>query len=515
LNLEHLPELEARFLRYVRIDTQSAESSQDIPSTARQFDLLRLLRDELQALGATDVLLTSYGWVIGAVPATIQAADGPTVAFLAHVDTAPAFSGAGVKPIVHRNYAGGPLLLPDAPDDPITPDSDPELAGKIGEDIVTASGKTLLGADDKAGIAIIMTLAAHLLRHPEIPHGAIRVCFTPDEEIGRGVAHLKLADLAADVAYTLDGGLPGEVTYETFSADKAVVKITGVSTHPGTARDKLVNALLLAAKFIDFLPQHTRTPETTEGRAGFIHLYKMAGAAAAAELHFILRDFELDGLAAHGDLLKSLAETLQAAEPRARVSCTITPQYRNMRYWLEKDMRSVELAIQALNLTGITPVTRPTRGGTDGSRLTALGVPTPNLFTGMQNPHGPHEWISLQDMARATQVCLALARLWAESPAGKSAEPTFLGLVGLPVLAGLAVLPTDPLEPLPNKKRYVSCHLFTRARPIWPASRRRPRGGSPCGSRRSQSGPYARAIPGCSRPRSSPRAMRANRATWP
>jgi len=420
---EHLPELEDRFLRYVRIDTQSNENSQEVPSTAKQLDLLRPLKDELQALGAADVVLTSYGWVIGTAPATVQTEGVPTIAFLAHVDTAPAFSGAGVKPIVHRNYAGGPLVLPDAPDDPITPEDDLALAAKIGEDIVTASGTTLLGADDKAGIAIIMTMAAHLLRHPEIPHGPVRIGFTADEEIGRGVAHLKLDDLGADVAYTLDGGLPGEVTCETFSAVKAVVKITGVSTHPGTARGKLVNALLLAAKFIDFLPQHTRTPETTDGRAGFIHLYKVNGTAAEAELHLILRDFELDGLAAHGELLQALARTLQAAEPRARVSCTITPQYRNMRYWLEKDMRPVELAIEALKRAGITPVSRPIRGGTDGSGLTALGVPTPNLFTGMQNPHGPHEWISLQDMAKATGVCLKLAQLWTESPKDDPATP--------------------------------------------------------------------------------------------
>jgi tripeptide aminopeptidase len=408
-----LEEIEERFLRYVQIDTQSSEDSTEIPSTAKQLDLLRLLESELKALGAKDVVLTDYGCVLATISATVDG-DVPTVAFLAHVDTSPDFSGAGVKPVIHHNYAGGPIVLPDDAEQVLTYENSPLLEAKMGEDIVTASGTTLLGADDKAGVAIIMAAASHLLGNPDIPHGDVRLCFTPDEEVGRGVENLTLDDLAASVAYTLDGKDLGEAVYESFSADKGVVRITGVSIHPGLAKGKMVNALRLAAKLIDMLPQNTRTPDTTEGCEGFIHLYRFNGTAAEAELHFILRDFELDGLASHGALLQSACATLQAGEPRAKVECTITEQYRNMRYWLEDDMRPVELMVQAIKQAGIEPSIKPIRGGTDGSRLTQMGLPTPNIFTGMQNVHGPLEWVSLQDMAKATQVCVNLVQLWAE-----------------------------------------------------------------------------------------------------
>jgi tripeptide aminopeptidase len=404
-------ELEERLLRYARIDTQSEEASTTSPSTERQYDLLRLLVDELESIGAQDVRLTDYGVVLATIPATTEVR-APTIAFLAHVDTAPGFNATGVKPIVHRGYDGGDIVLPDAPDVRLSPARFPYLGTKAGDDIITASGTTLLGADDKAGIAIIMTMARHLLDHPDLPHGLIRIAFTPDEEIGRGVHPRLPDDLKADVAYTLDGAELGEIVYETFSADKAVVQVTGVAIHPGQAKDRLVNALHLAAKIVDTLPHVTLTPETTAGREGFIHVYQMSGTAAAAELHFILRDFELDGLRAHGELLQQVCATVQAIEPRARITCTIAPQYRNMRYWLEKDMRPVELAREACRAMGIEPVSTPTRGGTDGSRLTEIGVPTPNLFTGMQNLHGPYEWVSVQDMARATEVCVTLAQLF-------------------------------------------------------------------------------------------------------
>jgi tripeptide aminopeptidase len=404
-------ELEQRLVRYARIDTQSDEKSTTSPSTQKQFDLLHLLVDELKSIGAHEVALTDYGVVLATIPATVQA-QVPGIALLAHVDTAPAFSGAGVKPIVHRKYAGGDIVLPDDPNIVLSPRAFPYLATKVGDDIITASGITLLGADDKAGIAIIMTVARHLLANPHLPHGVIRIAFTPDEEIGRGVNAKLPADLKADVAYTLDGAELGEVVYETFSADKAEVRIEGVSIHPGQAKDKLVNALHLAAKIIDTLPHVTLTPETTADRQGFIHVYMMSGTAAAAELMFILRDFEVDALRDHGALLEQVCAAVQATEPRARISCKITPQYRNMRYWLEKDMRPVELARQACRELGIEPVETPIRGGTDGSRLTEMGVPTPNLFTGMQNLHGPHVWISVQDMSRAAALCITLAELW-------------------------------------------------------------------------------------------------------
>jgi tripeptide aminopeptidase len=406
-------ELEQRLVRYVRVDTQSDEDSTTTPSTERQFDLLRLLQDELTSMGAHDVRLTEYAAILATIPATTLAS-APTIAFLAHVDTAPQFHATGVKPIVHRRYDGSEIVLPDAPDVRLSPARFPYLAGKVGDDIITASGTTLLGADDKAGVAIVMTMARHLLQNPELPHGPIRICFTPDEEVGRGVDPRLPGDLAAAAAYTLDGAELGEIIYETFSADKAEVRVTGVSIHPGHAKDTLVNALHLAAKIVDTLPQVTRTPETTDGRQGFIHIYQMNGTAAEAVLHFILRDFELDGLRAHGELLQQVCATVQATEPRARIGCTITPQYRNMRYWLEQDMRPVELAREACRRVGIEPKSTPTRGGTDGSRLTEMGLPTPNLFTGMQNIHGPQEWISVQDMARATEMCVLLAQLWRE-----------------------------------------------------------------------------------------------------
>ena len=404
-------ELFRRLDRYARIDTQSDAASASSPSTAKQFDLLNLLVAELRELGVADVRLTDYGAVLATLPATVATA-APTIALLAHVDTAPQFTGTGVKPILHRNWPGGDIVLPDDPQMVLRPAELPYLAGKVGEDIVTTSGTTLLGADDKAGVAIVMTAVGHLMRHPELPRGRVRICFTPDEEIGRGVHKDLPKDLDAAVGYTLDGAHRGEIVYETFSADAATVTVQGVSIHPGWAKDKLVNALHLAAKIVDTLPQATRTPETTEGRQGFLHLTDMSGTAAAAELKFILRDFEEEGLAAHGELLRQVCAAIQASEPRARIECTITKQYRNMRYWLENDMRPVELAREACRRVGVEPFSTPIRGGTDGSRLTELGVPTPNLFTGMQEIHGPLEWISLQDMEKATELCVELVRLW-------------------------------------------------------------------------------------------------------
>ena len=406
-------ELEERLIRYCKIDTQADEKSTTSPSTAIQFDLLNLLVEELKEIGAQEVTLTDYGAVLATIPATIDTS-APVIGFLAHVDTAPAFHASGVKPLVHRAYDGGEIVLPDDPAQVRSPKQSPYLATKIGEDIVTASGTTLLGADDKAGIAIVMAMARHLLAHPELPHGKLRIAFTPDEEIGRGVHKNLPADLGATFAYTLDGADLGEIVYETFSADKATVRIQGVSTHPGDAKDKLVNALHLAAKIIDTLPHVTLTPETTSGRQGFIHIYQMSGTAAEAELNFILRDFEMEHLEAQGRLIQQVCATIQATEPRARITCTVTPQYRNMRYWLENDMRPIELAREACRRAGVEPFSIPIRGGTDGSRLTEMGVPTPNIFTGMKNIHGPLEYNSVQDMGRATEVCVKLAQLWGQ-----------------------------------------------------------------------------------------------------
>jgi tripeptide aminopeptidase len=397
-------ELQDRLVRYTSIDTQSEETSPSTPSTSIQYDLLNLLKQELEDIGASDVELTDYGTVLATIPGTD---DGPTIGFLAHVDTAPQFNATGVKPRVVKGYNGGDITFPDNPELTLSPADNPYLATKQGHDIITASGTTLLGADDKAGVAIIMTAARDLIANPKT-HGPIRIAFTPDEEIGRGVHENLPKDLKVDYAYTFDGGAVGEIEYETFSADRGIVTIKGVSIHPGLAKDKMVNAAHLAAKIVQTLPQATMTPETTDGKQGFIHITDMNGGSSEMELKFILRDFERDGLAEKGDLLRKVCEAVQASEPRAEITCEITPQYRNMRYWLEEDMTPVNKARDAAAALGIETVSVPIRGGTDGSRLTELGVPTPNLFTGMQNIHGPLEWISVQDMAQATKLMLKI-----------------------------------------------------------------------------------------------------------
>lgn len=408
---EFCPRLEERLCRYAAVDTQSDEDSPASPSTAIQLNLARMLAEELTRIGAAEVVVTDYGAVLATVPAT---AEGPVIGMLAHMDTAPAYHAAGVKPRVIRGYNGGEITYPDAPGLVNSPAANPYLGEKLGHDLITASGLTLLGADDKAGVAILMTLAEHLIANPQIPHGKLRIAFTPDEEIGRGVDARLPKDLGADFAYTLDGGAVGEIEYESFSADGAKVKVKGVSTHPGTAKGKMVNALHLAAKIIEMLPQATQTPEVVDGREGFWHITNIAGTAAEVEFSIILRDFELEGLAARGALLTQVCAAVAATEPRAEITCTIKPQYRNMRYWLEKDMTPVELARKACRAEGIEPLSVPIRGGTDGSRLTEMGVPCPNIFTGMQDIHGPLEWVSVQDMEKATQVCLRLLQLAAK-----------------------------------------------------------------------------------------------------
>jgi tripeptide aminopeptidase len=403
---DHSEELATRLMRYAAIDSQSDDAGTGSPSTAIQMDMLTLLRDELIQMGAADVTLTEYGTVLATIPAT---APGPAIGFLAHVDTAPQFNATGVKPRLIRGYNGGAISYPDNPDLTLTPGHNPYLATKVGHDIITASGLTLLGADDKAGISILMTAARQMLADPGIKHPKLRLAFTPDEEIGRGVNRRLPTDLGVDFAYTFDGGAVGEIEYESFSADGAVVTITGVSAHPGYSKGKMVNALTIAAKLLVALPAN-QTPELTEGREGFIHLTELNGTASECQLKFILRDYERDGLAAKGALLTHLAQSFMAAEPRATISVAITPQYRNMRYWLEHDMTPVTLAQAAARSIGLDPVSVPIRGGTDGSRLTEMGVPCPNLFTGMQDIHGPLEWISVQDMARATDLCLAIVQ---------------------------------------------------------------------------------------------------------
>jgi len=403
----------SRFLKYVQVDTQSDESSATCPSTPGQWELQKALKEELTELGADEVRLTDQGYVLATIPATSKQAGLATVAFLAHVDTAPDFSGKNVKPIVHRNYDGGPIRFPENPRLVLDATVAPELPQAKGKDVVTASGDTLLGADDKAGVAVVMTLAEYLLGHRGVKHGPVRICFTPDEEIGRGIDKLDLAELDAKVAYTLDGSSLGEICWATFSGDAATVVIEGVSTHPGEAKSKgMVNALHLAGKLLAALPREHCAPETTSGVEGFIHPTHAEGGVDRATIKFILRDFELAGLAQKRAILQGLCRGLQAAEPRARITCKLRKQYRNMAYWLAQDMRPVKLAREAIQATGLPLVDHPIRGGTDGSRLTELGVPTPNLFCGAHNLHGPLEWVAVQDMECAVKTCVKLVELW-------------------------------------------------------------------------------------------------------
>jgi tripeptide aminopeptidase len=403
----------SRFLRYVQIDTQSDETSKTFPSTSGQLVLLEMLKQELSELGAADVQMTRHGYVVASIPANTRKARVPTVAFLAHVDTAPDCSGKNVKPIAHRKYDGRVMKFPDKPGLTLDPATSPELRTAIGKDIVTASGTTLLGSDDKSGVAVIMTLVERLLRETKRKHGLIRVCFTPDEEIGRGVDKLDLRMLGADVAYTLDGGPPGEICWETFSGDAAEVIIDGVTTHTMEAKAKgMVNAAYLAGKLLAALPRERCAPETTDGRDGFIHPIHVEGRTERTVVKFLLRDFELKGLADKGKILRGLCRGLQASEPRARVRCKLRKQYRNMAYWLRKDMRPVELAREAFVTAGLKPYDHVIRGGTDGSRLTELGLPTPNLFCGEHNAHGPLEWVAVQDMESAVTASTHVAELW-------------------------------------------------------------------------------------------------------
>lgn len=403
-----------RFLRYVQIDTRSDDKSPTTPSTPGQWDLLRVLEAELKALGLTDVVLTEHGYVLATLPAT-SPKNIPVIAWFAHVDTATNLPGAA-KPIVHRAYDGRPIILPDDPAQKLTVESTPYLRAAIGHDVITASGTTLLGSDDKSGIAIVMSAVRHLLGHPEIPHGAIRICFNPDEEIARGVHKLDLSQLGAACGYTLDGSEPGEIDFETFSADSALLEIHGIASHPGWAKDVMVNAARIAGRFLAALPPE-QSPERTTGKDGFIHPVECTASAEHARVRMILRDFELSGLAAKHALLEQLAADLRTAEPKARITLTFTEQYRNMRYWLEKDMRPVEFAQEAIQRTGLAPRSQAIRGGTDGSNLTQRGLPTPNIFVGMHEVHSQREWVSLQDMTQAVETLVHLAQVWQERSA--------------------------------------------------------------------------------------------------
>ena len=400
-----------RFCRYVRIDTQANEASTSYPSTPGQLELGRLLAQELQAMGVRDAVQDEHGIVLATLPAT-QTKPCPVIALIAHVDTSPETSGLGVKPIVHCNYAGNDIVLPGDPTKVIRVADNPELKSLIGKTLVTTDGTTLLGADDKAGVAIIMQSAAYLMAHPEIAHGPIRICFTCDEEIGHGVDHLDLKKLGAHVGYTLDGGGTGEIDGETFSADLAVVTITGVNIHPAIAKGRMINAVRIAGAFIERMPWQALSPETTSDRQGFLHPYRIEGGVGSVTLRILLRDFDTPKLAEKAKLLRSIAELLAAEHPGAQIDVKVTPQYRNMAEGLVKEPRAVEFAEEAMKRVGLSPRRTVVRGGTDGSRLTELGLPTPNLSCGEHNLHSPLEWTCVEEMEIAVRVLVELAQIW-------------------------------------------------------------------------------------------------------
>lgn len=409
--------VEERFLRYVQIDTTADPASASFPSSEKQKDLSRLLVEELKALGITDAETDQWGYVYATVPATSDRAGVPVICFCSHMDTAPDCSGTGVKPIVHRKYDGAPITLPDDPSQVITTDKHPYLKEKIGDDIVTASGTTLLGADDKAGVAIIMDLAAQLMAKPEIPHGKIRILFTPDEEVGRGVEQLDMQKLAADYGYTMDSGELGAIEDESFSADAMTFRITGVSAHPGYAKGKMVHAMKVAGEFLAALPKNEWCPEATQDREGFVHPTGFSGGLEEATVSFIVRDHETAKLAVHETRLEGILKDVIARFPGATYTAKVTEQYRNMKEIIRDVPFVTDYAIEAMKKAGITP--RPTiiRGGTDGSRMSFMGLPCPNIFTGEMGIHSRQEYVSIQDMEKAVDTLVELVQIWERHPA--------------------------------------------------------------------------------------------------
>jgi len=399
-----------RFLRYVQIDTQSDPHATHFPSTTKQLALSTLLVKELQEMGIADAALDHWGYVMATIPATTNK-KCPVICFCAHVDTAPDCPGANVKPILHKHYQGQDLVLPDDPSQVIRMSDYPYLASKLGEDIITASGTTLLGADDKAGVAIIMELAQYLLTNPAIEHGPIRLLFTPDEEVGRGTEKLDLKKLGADFGYTLDGGDLGSLEDETFSANAVKITFQGIIAHPGMAKGKMVNALKLASSFLEHLPKDSLSPETTAGREGFVHPMEIKGIADQCVVEFLIRDFETAGLAIKEQFLKELAQEVCDKYPGTHFTMEVREQYRNMKEVLDQHPQVVALARKAMEHAGIKVKTECVRGGTDGSRLSFMGLPCPNIFAGEQAVHSRHEFVCVQDMQKSVETLVHLVRL--------------------------------------------------------------------------------------------------------
>lgn len=403
-----------RFLRYVTFDTQSDENSETYPSTAKQLVFADAIVAELRALGLADAARDEHGYVTATIPATTKKPGVPVVGFIAHLDTSPEADGAGVKPVIHRDYKGQDITFPDDPALILRRAENPALERQLGHDIITASGKTLLGADNKAGVAAIVAAAESLLQHPEIPHGALRLGFTPDEEVGTGTKYFDVKKFGAACAYTIDGEERGEVESETFSADSMTITFTGFNTHPGFAKGKMVNAIKVTADFIQRLPKDGLSPETTSKREGFVHPYVVNASVEKTAVKFLIRDFVTAGLAEKEAFLEKLARETLAAWPGSTVACTVEESYRNMKEVLDRHPQVVENAREAVRRAGLEVLEKPIRGGTDGSKLSFMGLPTPNLFAGEHNFHSRLEWVSVQDMEKAVEVIVNLARVWEE-----------------------------------------------------------------------------------------------------
>jgi tripeptide aminopeptidase len=401
------------FLRYVQVDTRADEKSLTCPSTPGQLTLQHMLAAELRAIGLSDVSLDGNGYLMATVPAT-TADEIATIGLIAHVDTSPEMPGDGVKPIVHRAWDGRDIVLPDDPTAVLRAAELADLAAQVGHDIVTASGLTLLGADDKAGVAEIVAAAAYLVAHPDIPHGPVRMAFTPDEEIGRGTLHFDVDRFAARCAYTLDGGALGEVEAESFSANAMTLTFHGFNTHPGYGKGRLINAIKIAADFINRLPVDRLSPETTGGHEGFVHPYVVDASVDRTTVKLLIRDFETSGLRVKESIVEELARAAAARYPGSRLEIGITESYRNMKEVIDRHPEVAEYAREAVRRAGLEVRTRSIRGGTDGSRLSFMGLPTPNLFAGEHNFHSRLEWTSVQEMEKAVEVIVELCRVWEE-----------------------------------------------------------------------------------------------------
>jgi tripeptide aminopeptidase len=394
----------------VQIDTQSDPAAACFPSTAKQLKFAELLVQELQAMGLTDAYSDTNGYTYATIPSNISE-EVPVICFCSHIDTAPDCSGTGVKPILHKDYTGAPIILPDDNSQVITTEAYPYLKRHIGKSIITASGKTLLGADDKSGVAIIMDMAHYLMTHPAIKHGDIKILFTPDEEVGRGTEKLDLSKVGAHFGFTLDGGEVGTFEDETFSADAATIVIDGVSAHPGYAKGKMINAIKIAAEIVAALPKDSWCPEATSGKEGFVHPVGVHGIQEKATIEFIVRDFDTAMLAVHEKKLFDLAHSVVLKYPGATISCSVTEQYRNMKEIIDQHPHIASLAKAAYEKAGLTMVKEPIRGGTDGSRLSFMGLPCPNIFTGMQAIHSKHEWVGVTDMEKSVEVLVNICNL--------------------------------------------------------------------------------------------------------